>query len=557
MADRKHILLGLDGGTFDMLKPWMDDGSLPNFKRIETEGCTGFLESTNPATTPPAWTSSITGKNPGKHGVFDFRESFFVDANRPLINSRSIRARTIWEILNGHGLKCGIVNLPVIYPPVELDGFMVAGMMTPGQDADYTYPKDLKSKILDGIGEYIVNIDIPQYDVEFYKDAVLFFDDLAHSFKKRAEAFSWLRDNTEWDFLMMVFILPDRIGHLFAKYFQPESSFYNAKHAEDIRGHIRDGYILLDNMVGELLDWIEKNKDTDLLVMSDHGLGPTHAWINVNTILKEMGLLYLNEEESWKKNLMMTAMKIQENPLVKALIPNAIQSEIKRRVRKTRGTLKSDIESTIDWKKTKAFFASIACQGIYLNTGTNGCEPTVTPEEYEPLRQKIRKVLEDMTDPDTGEKIMDYVKFRDELYDGDQLETAPDIVFRAKEYAYLARQHFGQKGWINTSENTPNGFHRQNGIFMAFGDHFKKGYQVEGAQIMDITPTILYSLGFDVPDDMDGKVVLDVFSDEFKKDNPVTFGKAEAYEAADREEAYSEDEDEDIRARLKGLGYIE
>ncbi len=557
MGDRKVVLLGLDGGTFDILQPWMDDGSLPNFKRIEQNGVTGNLESTLPATTPPAWTSSITGKNPGKHGVFDFRDSYFVDARRPLINSNSIRARKIWEILNGHGLKCGVVNLPVIYPPVELDGFMVAGMMTPGQDSDYTYPGDLKQRMLDGIGEYVVNIDIPQYDVEFYKDAVKFFEDLEHSFKKRADAFFWLWDNTEWDLFWMVFILPDRIGHLFAKYLQPGSKFYDLKHSEAIRGHIRDAYILLDGMVGKLLDRLEKSRETDLLVMSDHGLGPTHAWINANTILKEMGLLSLVESESWKKNLFMWAMKMNDHPAVKALIPDALQSFVRGRVRKTRGTLKDELESTIDWDNTKAFFASIACQGVYINTGTKGREATVTPEEYDELRERIKKTFEEITDPETGERIMDWVKYREELYEGDQVKYAPDIVFRAKEYAYLARQHFGHKGWLDTSENIANGFHRQNGIFMALGDRFKKGHKVEGANIPDITPTILHAFGLPVPDDMDGKVVEDAFSAEYMNSHPVSSEAAVDYTAATREDTYSEEEDEDIRERLKGLGYIE
>ena len=96
---RRLILLGLDGATFANLRPWAEDGTLPNLNRIMTEGAWGELASTVPPTTPPAWSAAITGKNPGKHGIFDFRESPYKHRHRPLITGASVRGRKIWNIL--------------------------------------------------------------------------------------------------------------------------------------------------------------------------------------------------------------------------------------------------------------------------------------------------------------------------------------------------------------------------------------------------------------------------------------------------------------------------
>ena len=152
------ILLGLDGATYDLLDPWMDAGLLPNLKDLLARGAKGVLRSTDPPTTPPAWTSVLTGVNPGKHGIFDFRDSFHRDPRRPLVSSRSMKAPRIWQILNAAGLRTAIMNVPITFPPEPLDGFMISGMMTPNDEADYTYPSELKARLDGMVGHYVVDV---------------------------------------------------------------------------------------------------------------------------------------------------------------------------------------------------------------------------------------------------------------------------------------------------------------------------------------------------------------------------------------------------------------
>jgi len=552
----KTILLGLDGATFDNIKPWAEEGLMPNFKKAMETGTWGELRSTIPPTTPPAWATTVTGKNPGKHGIYDFRESFLFDPRRPIINSRSIRAAKLWHILNNLGKKVGVMNVPITYPPEEVDGFMISGMMTPSADHDYTHPKSLKEEIKAAVGDYVPNIDIPQYDVEFLDDAMRFFKDMRYCFEKRRDAFFWLLDNKEWDFFMPVFVITDRIGHLFWKYLSPESKkFYNHKNAERIRQEIRDCYKLVDDMFGMLLEKLDD--DTTLMVMSDHGFGYTYKWINVNRWLKDIGLLTLQGNVSWKKSLFFSIMQLNDSRFVKTLIPDAVQSALRGKIRKGRGTLKTDVDSTIDWTRTKAFFASIPTQGIFINVRKEGVNGIVNPgKEYNELRDLIKKKLYEIKDPDTGEQAIQKVIFREEIYSGPEMEMAPDILFVSHDYGYLGRQLFGAKKWIETSENLANGFHRMNGVFMAFGKNIKKGYKVEGAGLENIAPTILHAMGFPVPDDMDGEVLTSIMKDDWLKANPVKIEPPDKFTGKDRD-VYSDDEENVIKDRLAGLGYIE
>jgi predicted AlkP superfamily phosphohydrolase/phosphomutase len=458
-------------------------------------------------------------------------------------------------VLNAAGRKTGVMNVPITYPPEEVDGFMISGMMTPSEDSPFTWPAGLKEEIFRKCGDYVVNIDIPQYDVELFDDAMRFFKDMAYCFQKRREAFLYLMDEKQWDFFMVVFIIADRIQHLFWKFLFPGSGFYNLSHAPAIREEIFTCYSMLDSLLGDVLSRLDDS--TDLFIMSDHGFGYTEKWFNVNKWLADLDLLSLRSGESFRKSLFYSAMAFNDSKLVKHILPRAVQSAVRNKVRRGRGTLKTDIDVTLDWGRTKAFFASIPTQGIFINTKSAQGKGTVAQgEEYERLRNLLRDELLSLKDPATGRQLVDKVLMREEAYQGPYAELAPDVLFVAKDYAVLGRQLFGAKRWIATSENQANGFHRTNGIFLSVGRHIRK-QSITGASIADVMPTVLYAMGESLPDDLDGRVLREIFDDGFLDDNPVRYEPASKFEEARRERVYSDEDSEAVRARLAGLGYLE
>lgn len=563
-VQRKTILLGLDGATWSLLGPWAEQGVMPSLQSIRERGCWGALASTIPCTTPPAWSACVTGLNPGKHGIFDFRESPLKNPARPLITARSVHGDKLWHIFNRLGSPTGVLNVPITYPPEPVNGFMISGMMTPSKDTAYSYPESIKTELLEAIGDYVPNIDIPQYDVELKADAQKFLDDMRYCFIKRSEAFLYLLETHAWEFFMAVFVMPDRIQHLFWKYIDPTFPHYHSEFAEWVRPHIVDCYRLLDNMIGEVLARLYD--DTDLYVVSDHGFGGTDAWINVNTWLEREGYLKLKSNEALKKRLFYMGVVANDLPWVKKLIPPAVQSFVRGKIRGNRSSFITDLGTTIDWSQTRAFFASIPCQGLFINTkridpATGQDVGIVAPgAEYDSLREELTQKLLNLRDPESGETIVDWVKKREELYHGDQVQYAPDLIFVARNYAYLARQFFGDWKIVRSCRETPNGFHRPDGIFAAVGTHIRPGVEISGADMIDIAPTLLHGAGLPVPPTMDGKVLSDIFTPEFNQANPIrreAIAGASTQQSSDESDVYSADEEAVVMDRLRDLGYLD
>ena len=144
-AARRVLVIGLDGATYDILDPMRAEGRMPNLDRLITEGTAGILESTKPPITPAAWTTFMTGKGPGRHGIIDF-ERYDPRTNTLSFNSTyEIREPTIWNILSAKGLRVGSINLPMTFPPKPVNGFLISGFETPSTDAEFTYPPELSA----------------------------------------------------------------------------------------------------------------------------------------------------------------------------------------------------------------------------------------------------------------------------------------------------------------------------------------------------------------------------------------------------------------------------
>jgi predicted AlkP superfamily phosphohydrolase/phosphomutase len=182
---------------------------------------------------------------------------------------------------------------------------------------------------------------------------------------------------------------------------------------------------------------------------------------------------------------------------------------------------------------------------------------TVQPgEEYERLRDELIDALEKARDP-SGKKIVEKAYRREELYHGPYVDNAPDIQFLTRELSILPRGDFFVDRIYNDPYAHTPALHRENGIVFMKGQGLKEGFTVENARIEDVAPTVIHMFGMPVPEEMDGNVLLDCFTDEFKNSNELKFVKQETSPATDESaESYTADEEEEIRKTLQGLGYL-
>lgn len=541
VAKRRVLVLGLDGATFNIIEPMVRRGRLPNLARLMSEGAFGVLESTIPPVTIPAWPSMMTGKNPGKLGYYDFlrREGYSVEPNGYCYEGHA----PLWQILNRYGVKTGVMNLPGTYPPDEVNGFMVSGMLTPSKRSPYSYPATLGADLDVKVQEY--EIDVPQWQ---YFDEGVFIKDLYKMTEKRVRAAEYLIEEIPCDFYMIVFTSCDRLQHVM--WDQPEV--------------IETYWEWLDKIVGRILRFF--GEETTVFVVSDHGFGPLDRTFFVNEWLR-------------RKKLLRVKRKINERTLVKVgrlferLYRFLFERELVRPIigllnrlvgfdmiqKYTYAYLSSErLEGRVNWRKTKAFSCVHTPHfgHIYVNLRGKMRRGRVSRDERQKLQDAIIKELKGLPDSDGGGGLQVEAYRAEDIYSGPHIEKAPDIVFlldggKCELDAKVGEDRIFTKGASFTGWK---GTHTIDGVFIARGPGIKPGHRLEKATIFDVAPTVLRVFGIPHQQEMDGKALEEIFSED------AVFPDLETVEAPERDKkkgaGLSEEEKELIEARLRKLGYI-
>ncbi|NJN97117.1 MAG: hypothetical protein HC875_25000 [Anaerolineales bacterium] len=202
------LVIGLDGVTWTVLDPWIRDGSLPHLARLRQNGSWGKLRSTLPPLTAAAWSTFMTGKRPGKHGVFHFIDLFGQDASNrgkpKIVNARNIQSSTLWDIAAHHQRQVTMINVPMTYPPRKVNGTMITCFLTPRNAPTFTYPPELSTELTDYIIDLDRFIDTKPYQGDHEKGVITPSLALLQEFRdmteKRAKTSLSQMESQPWDF---------------------------------------------------------------------------------------------------------------------------------------------------------------------------------------------------------------------------------------------------------------------------------------------------------------------------------------------------------------------
>ncbi len=536
------LVIGIDGGTFDLITPWAEAGDLPTLARLMSEGVHGPLESTLPPVTSPAWPTFATGKNPGKHGVFDFirpRGGEF-----ELVNATSIRAPTVWQIVSAAGRTAGVMNVPVTYPPTPIAGFVIAGMLSPA-GGTFTYPADLLSRYAD-LKPYRIAPRV-QYKAGNEEE---FAADLLDLVTRRGEYARRLLEDFPHDFLMFHFQATDIMQHAFWKFIDPTHPRYDPSAAARFGPALKEVYRRVDRFVGQMLDRLDD--DTTVILMSDHGFGPLHYVVNLNLFLLDKGLLRLRRGAWTRLKAALFRAGLTPASVWHLVERTGLQNCVWRVSKATRNKVVGKFLSfdDVDWSRTRAYSIGHVGQ-IYVNLRGREPEGSVPPEEYDAVRQEVIAALGDLRHPETGQPLVDAVIPGEEVAHGPYAHRSPDLHLVLDGYRTIAFPLFATDNRIVTRQiRGDSGCHRRHGIFIAWGAGIRRGTTVAGARILDLAPTILHLMGLPVPDDMDGRVLTEALTIT----RPVEYQAAGP--SAGAEAALSSEEEAEVEERLRALGYL-
>ena len=501
MANRV-LVVGWDGADWDVLDPLLAAGELPALRSIADRGRRGVSRSSLPTHSWAAWPTFLTGRDPAGHGVFDVLEYRPGATRRLPVSSRSILAPTWPERLSEAGKRTLLVNVPLTYPPPEIQGVAIAGGIVP-PGATFSHPPEVGPRLgwpVNG-GSWTTFRHRPL-------DLVAELEALTRA---RAAAMRTLMTEESWDAACIVFVSPDRAQHCLLEYVHPAHPRYSEAARTPVAHRVRDLYRLLDRELASLLEIVD---DDDLVVvMSDHGHQPCTRALSMNKVLEHLGFLRFGRGSA----------------LVNLLSWGRVRSVA--RVLYDRLHLHGRVAvptAPIDWAGTRAY-TSVVSTGEGVSVNLAGREPhgVVARNDYDRVRDELAEALLGLTDPETGQRPIGRVLRKEEALSGAYLDRAPDLLLQPAPLYSLthSRSLVEEADWLS-------GDHRPEGIYATAGPGVEPGPGPEIA-LADFAGQIAEGVGLE-PDP--------------------EWARPSSAEAVG---VFSREEERMVEERLRGLGYLE
>jgi predicted AlkP superfamily phosphohydrolase/phosphomutase len=503
----------------------------------------------------------MTGKNSGRHGVFEFLE-FAHDPMKPRVNSsRAIKAELVWEIAGRHGKATVAGGVPMSYPPRPAPGFYLGDFLSPAGAPDFSSDPALFAELERAVGPYRAWSTA----VHDGGNEARVLDELTGFLEHHLAAVRFLMDRCSWDLFMFDLMAVDRAQHELWHVWDDSHPARRGREAalDALKPGCRNFWAALDRGIGAIEAALPD--DASLILMSDHGFGPIDHYVNLNVWLLERGAIAL--QDSWYVRQKRWFHR-------RGVTPRWVYAQMARlgladqRVSRFRGKQTGPLERLaesvflskrhIDWSRTKAYSQGNFGQ-IFLNLKgrqPNGC---VAPGDARPLLDDLKAGLLAIPHPETGAPLVERVYEAEELYQGPNLPLAPDLTVVLGDWRYrtIGLHDFTTNAVISPAFG-PTGDHRMEGIFVGKGPAFRRGSAPgPDADLMDLAPTILELLGVPVPPDMDGRILSEVLDPALISRSPASPNEAAAPTTTPpNDSGYSEEEDAAIQQRLADLGYL-
>ncbi|HKV89784.1 MAG TPA: alkaline phosphatase family protein [Thermoplasmata archaeon] len=488
-ARRRVLVLGLDGGTFDLLDPLMRAGTLPFLRSLAERGLRAPLASVYPPKTIPAWYSFATGLDPGSLGIFGFTEpdggpgkSRIVQSFRP--------AEAVWDHLSRRGVPVGVLNFPLraAYP---IHGFVVPGMLS---DEPPTYPATLRASLEGSLGEPL----LPELPAYRQTDRKRWMSLATRGVEQRSRSAEILCQEYKPDFLFVLFRETDRIQHQHWAELSGTAAAVGADLVEFWTG-VDAACARIDRA------FRAAGGPAVTLVISDHGHGPAKADFFTNRWLAQEGfLVFKNGGPGGRRRFVSRLLLGSERFWPTRRLVRFLADRLRGRSRRERITKflagEASFESMadrIDWDRTTAFSYPVP-EGIYLNR----YNPSLTAAKKTEVVREIRRRLEAYRSATIE------VYEPSEIYEGTQLEQAPALLLKIDDLSTEPRMDFSypepmlreRPGYFYGS-----GVHRMNGILIASGEGVGRHAESDPRSILDVAPTILETMDVPVPPGMHGR----------------------------------------------------
>jgi len=545
-APPQLLVIGLDGATYNVIDPLIQRGRLPHLARLMQQGARAVLRSTHPPYSAAAWTTFLTGLNPGHHGVYTFRQfDPELCASRPRGRFPDA-SRTLLGLLNRAGKRVACLGMPMTYPPFAINGVVVSGFDAPCRGAAAVHPPEAYAQFAD-------LLDALTLHEGWHMDRGL--EPALQEIARLTDLVVRVQTQAPCDIVMVVFPEADHVAHRAFKDFDPQ----------DDQHPLTRTYVALDQAIGRLLAELAGD-DTAVVVMSDHGTAPITTAIDMDALFRRLGLMGTREDGAAQgRGLLRGGLRALRTALRRVGLSRLVDLARGRAgLRAAVSRLNPAHPDNIDWRTVRAF--AVSTDGfVRLNVAGRERGGIIPAEDLPAAQAEVMRLLREARDA-AGRPLFSEVFAVAELY-GEPLaypETAPDLLVVPRPGAALIAglDSDGAAGMladdtVSRSEQIalPGG-HDPDGILICRSQHTPRGVAVPPGDLQDMTPTLLYLAGAPVPDGLDGHVLTELFTADYVAAHPVRHGQSSGEPLDAERAAYTADEEEAVEARLRDLGYL-
>jgi len=518
----KVFIMGIDGASYELINNYIKDGKLPTFNKIINDGCFGRLLSTVPPHTAPGWVSAFTGVGPGSHGIYQFWDTQADNYVGKFMGRNEYNVLPVWDILNQYGIKTGVINVPMTHPPRELDGFILTWPLS--NTLRYCYPSDLLINIAKNGGHYASDINSMCDGDPSYIDKAI---DIT---RKRVKTIQYLAKSMDWDILFSVFTEVDRVSHFF---WDTVIEHRGQNEQQALTNAVEIIYRETDSALKQILETLPE--DTLVIILSDHGFCRGNIDFYVQSYLLDKKLLEIKKAED--------AHPYKSNCVASDIVySNWFEC------------ISNGEKFIVDWDNTCAYMAAPGSYGVNINLKGRQINGIIDKEDYEKVRERVIEELMLVKNPNSGERLFKKVAKREEVYSGEMVSHAPDIILVPYDYGSMV--HHAIKPGTLFGQPDQKGMHREDGIIIMHGATINKDKFRNEAKLEDVAPTLLDFYQIEKPAYMEGNTVCMFNAHGKAAQEKITSRLDKGSSELIKADSYATNERNEIEDKLKSLGYL-
>ncbi len=514
-ARRPVLALSIEVADPDLVDAWCREGLLPNLDRLRRRGCWSRLRSTNDISSGCIWPSFVTGTNPARHGI-TFHHMQLVSGTYRVakFGPDDVGGVPFWQHLSAAGRRCAIIDVPVTGPLPGFNGLQVFGWGVEAAERHRSSdPPELIDALLAEVGRHPLadELDRRRYirprTLEEHVDVAAA---LLDGVERKGRLLHWVLERGPWDLVVGVFGESHWADHMLYQTLDPSHPDHNPEYADEKEHFFLRLYQAHDAAIGRLL---EIEPGAVVLVFAGSGMRPTYSGNHLlPAVLWRLGFGAGDPDavgdgecaagRGWafyRIRRLQDMIPARAISMARRLVPSRQWERWTRRV----------AFAGSGWSRSRAFALMNDFSGN-IRINLRGREPKgrVAPEEYDAVCEELATELLRLENPETGRPAVERViKVREE-YEGDRIDSLPDLAVVWATDAPINAVRSSRVGLLEAinPERRPGG-HHPDAFLILSGPGVVEGRVLNGVDLLDVPPTLFRLLGVPVPAGLDGEVL--------------------------------------------------